>query len=354
MTPKPSLAETIAEAERRAFAAGAILPLESEAIDADDGQFQFQATWLSSLSMKDMAAAIAASGPAAANPFLPPEPDLVVTDLSPTHMIILNKVPLEPGHVMAISREFRQQQSLLDVEDWQAIATVLAEIDVLVMFNGGKPAGASQDHRHIHFMPGRKASLEPLFLDLAVSPDPQRVPAFNFPHVLVRLDGAAAIEAGAEPAALAEELDVAFRRAAQGVRIVEELPRPTYHSVHFHPADFGGVLASVDQQISEPDLLAPYGDWLPAGDDWRMAMTPDVLDLAAVTISTPDPVALAGSWSRLLDRPQVGLRLALDQGEIRFALGQTTAITGIDLKVADRTRAGEPAVTIGGVAFSPV
>ena len=144
------------------------------------------------------------------------------------------------------------------------------------------------------------------------------------------------------------------RIAAQGVRVVEELPRPTYHSVHFHPADFGGVLASVDQQISEPDLLAPYGDWLPAGDDWRMAMTPDVLDLAAVTISTPDPVALAGSWSRLLDRPQVGLRLALDQGEIRFALGQTTAITGIDLKVADRTRAGEPAVNIGGVAFSPV
>ena len=132
-------------------------------------------------------------------------------------MIILNKFPLEPGHVMAISREFRQQQSLLDVEDWQAIATVLAEIDVLVMFNGGKPAGASQDHRHIHFMPGRKASLEPLFLDLAVSPDPQRVPAFNFPHVLVRLDGAAAIEAGAEPAALAEELDVAFRRAAQAL-----------------------------------------------------------------------------------------------------------------------------------------
>ena len=54
-----------------------------------------------------------------------------------------------------------------------------------------------------------------------------------------------------------------------GVRVVDDIDRPDYRASHFHPADFGGMLVSIDQQRSAPDHLEPFGDWLPAGQDWR-------------------------------------------------------------------------------------
>lgn len=156
-----------------------------------------------------------------------------------------------------------------------------------------------------------------------------------------------------------------------GVRVVDDIDSPDYRASHFHPADFGGMLVSIDQQRTTADYLDPYGDWMPAGPDWRQARTGTVLDLVGITLSHPDPEALAALWSKLLgaDRdPENRLRQPLDHGEIRFreAPGEMTWISRIDLKVADvddvldRARGDglevdeEGGVLIGGVRFRPV
>jgi len=158
------------------------------------------------------------------------------------------------------------------------------------------------------------------------------------------------------------------RAVSMGVRVVDDIDRPDYRAVHFHPADFGGVLVSFDQQRDVSDPLAPFGDWLPAGPDWRNALSGEVLELQSVTISTHEPTALARRWSALLARPldtADSLRLPLDRGEIRFAgapEATATCVSGVALRVRDigaviqRARAAgtdvdEDGVLIGGVRF---
>jgi hypothetical protein len=155
-----------------------------------------------------------------------------------------------------------------------------------------------------------------------------------------------------------------------GVRVVDDIDTKAYRASHFHPADFGGMLVSLDQQRTVTDYLEPEGDWWPAGKDWRAAQAPSGLDLAGITLESADPAALAGLWSRLLDTPPDPadpLRLPLKRGDVRFAAGERpmTWISIIDLKVADpaaaldRARAAGLDVTgdgvlIGGVRFRPV
>ncbi len=160
------------------------------------------------------------------------------------------------------------------------------------------------------------------------------------------------------------------RVAALGVRVVDDIDTPGYRAAHFHPADFGGMLVSIDQQRSAPDHLEPFGDWWPAGPDWRAARTGTVLDLVGLTLSHPDPDALAARWSTLLDTPLDPAdprTLTLARGRVSFCEGPDalTWIAGVDLKVtdvddvldrarADRLDVDDDGVLIGGVRFRPV
>jgi hypothetical protein len=158
------------------------------------------------------------------------------------------------------------------------------------------------------------------------------------------------------------------RLASMGVRVVDDIDRPDYRASHYHPADCGGVLTSIDQQRTVSDYLDPDGDWWPAGADWRAARTPEVLDLTAVTLASSDPHALAARWSAVLDRPlESPLRLPLEKGELRFEEGDTatTEYRAAELRVTDpdaaltRARAAGLDVTgdgvrIGGLRFLPV
>jgi hypothetical protein len=161
------------------------------------------------------------------------------------------------------------------------------------------------------------------------------------------------------------------RAEALGVRVVDRIDTPAYYCAHFHPADFGGMLASFDQQRTETDPLASGGDWMPAGPDWLPAQAKDVADITAVTLSTADPHALARRWSDLVNRPlspEDPLRLPLDRGDIVFVAGGAgapTLIEGLDIAVADPEAAlyharraglevGPGGVRIGGLAMRPV
>jgi hypothetical protein len=153
-----------------------------------------------------------------------------------------------------------------------------------------------------------------------------------------------------------------------GVRVVDDIDRPGYRAAHFHPNDFGGILTSVDQQRTTDDLLDPFGDWWPAGPDWREARTEEVLDVTAAVLAAADPVALGKRWSVLVGRPlSAPSRLPLDRGELRFVAGEAngTTIQRIELKVRSPEAAMERArraglgvsdegVLIGGVRFAPV
>lgn len=87
------------------------------------------------------------------NPFLPYEKDLFVTNLSDTHVCILNKFNVVKNHLLLITREFESQENWLNLNDFTAMAQVLEEIDGLGFYNGGKLAGASQPHKHLQVTP---------------------------------------------------------------------------------------------------------------------------------------------------------------------------------------------------------
>lgn len=161
------------------------------------------------------------------------------------------------------------------------------------------------------------------------------------------------------------------RIAALGVRVVDDIDRPDYRAAHFHPGDFGGVLTSVDEQRTGGDWLEPFGDWWPAGPNWRASQADEVLEITAATLAGADPQALAARWSVLTGHaldPADSLRMPLDRGELRFVAGDAaagTAIRAIALRVrqpdAIRARAAhagldvtEEGVLIGGVRFAAV
>lgn len=100
------------------------------------------------------------------NPFLPWEPGLEVCRLPPEHVLLLNKYPVQRGHVLVISDRWKAQSGWLDVADWRAVVQVGMDTSGLWFFNSSAAAGASQPHRHLQLLPGRTGAsicpLEPL------------------------------------------------------------------------------------------------------------------------------------------------------------------------------------------------
>lgn len=87
------------------------------------------------------------------NPFLPWEPPLEVGQLQGSHVLILNKYPVQPCHLLLITRQWQPQSGWLAGLDWQAVAHVAADTGGLWFFNSGPTAGASQPHRHLQLLP---------------------------------------------------------------------------------------------------------------------------------------------------------------------------------------------------------
>ena len=129
------------------------------------------------------------------NPFLPYEEDLFVADISPTHLCLLNKFNVVDNHLLIVTREFEEQESLLNWQDFQAMWACLAEIDGLMFYNGGKIAGASQKHKHLQLVPTPLAPnqtesipIAPLFASAVFEGDVGRVPDLPFVNGFCRFD----------------------------------------------------------------------------------------------------------------------------------------------------------------------
>ena len=87
------------------------------------------------------------------DPFLPYEEDLFVSDLTPTHLCLLNKFNVVEHHLLIVTRDFELQENLLNFNDFVALWACLQEIDGLAFYNGGETAGASQKHKHLQLVP---------------------------------------------------------------------------------------------------------------------------------------------------------------------------------------------------------
>ncbi len=118
------------------------------------------------------------------DPFLPADPRLIVSDLGADHLVVLNKYPVLPHHLLLITRRFVSQTAPLEPEDLRAASAALVPAEALVFYNAGPQAGASQPHRHLQVVrtplhPG----LPPLPLEELLLDDPPVRLA------LARLDG---------------------------------------------------------------------------------------------------------------------------------------------------------------------
>lgn len=128
------------------------------------------------------------------DPFLPYEADLFVSDLTKTHLCLLNKFNVVNNHLLIVTRNFEEQTNLLNINDFIALWACIREIDGLAFFNGGEIAGASQRHKHLQlvplpFIPDTK------FLPIAPAIDRVQftnslgsIPGFPFKNAIAKID----------------------------------------------------------------------------------------------------------------------------------------------------------------------
>ncbi len=87
------------------------------------------------------------------DPFLPYNKNLFVCDISSSHLCLLNKFNIVDGHLLIVTRDFEEQEDLINIHDFAALWSCMQEIDGLAFYNGGSAAGASQRHKHLQLLP---------------------------------------------------------------------------------------------------------------------------------------------------------------------------------------------------------
>ena len=107
------------------------------------------------------------------NPFSPWEKILEIEKIGETHQLILNKYPVQKGHILLITNTWKPQNGWLDINDWIAIQNVNKDTSGLWFFNSSPIAGASQPHRHFQLLRRSKdessCPREKWFLNLKVN-----------------------------------------------------------------------------------------------------------------------------------------------------------------------------------------
>jgi ATP adenylyltransferase len=134
---------------QRALTDGALQPIETGTILLDSDGVRFVLRTVSSLARKDKAR----PGAGPTDPLGDYDRSLFVSDLTPSHYVLLNKFQVVAGHVLLVTRAFERQERLLTVEDFAALVTCLSEVDGLAFYNGGAEAGASQRRKHLQLVP---------------------------------------------------------------------------------------------------------------------------------------------------------------------------------------------------------
>jgi sulfate adenylyltransferase (ADP) / ATP adenylyltransferase len=180
-----------------ALECGALQPIPTESDFIEQGGIRFLVRVLANLARKAAAKnqqEQQADSGKDFNPFLPYDQDLFVADLSDTHVCLLNKYNVVDHHLLLITREFEDQETLLTYRDFEALWFCLSEIDGLGFYNSGKLAGASQRHKHLQLVPlplvpsGDKIPIESALRTATWNGTIGKSAALPFHHALCWLD----------------------------------------------------------------------------------------------------------------------------------------------------------------------
>jgi ATP adenylyltransferase len=164
MRTTAELASRVAQAGARALADGALQPIASSCERVLDGGVNFVVRTTVSTEKPRAVSETLSQGPTGpqsptANPFLPYHPAVFVADLSPSHVCLLNKFSVVPGHVLVVTRAFEPQAAPLTLDDFRAWFDCLRGLETehgqsaVGFYNSGPLAGASQPHKHLQVVP---------------------------------------------------------------------------------------------------------------------------------------------------------------------------------------------------------
>jgi ATP adenylyltransferase len=124
------------------------------------------------------------------NPFLPYEPELYLSDISDSHVALLNKFNVVDHHLLIVTKEYEEQENLLNLKDFEAMWICMAEFEGLAFYNGGVVAGASQAHKHLQQVPvplgegpGR-TPMDPVLASTRLDEQVRTVPELPFIHAV--------------------------------------------------------------------------------------------------------------------------------------------------------------------------
>ncbi len=185
---KGSLWHSLVRTTEHALKSGALRSFPTGHAFIEDGGVRFFVRVLASLREKTVART-----KQDADPFLPPEKDLTVADITDTHVAVLNKFNVVDHHLLIVTRRFEDQDSLLTLTDFEALWLCMAEYNSLGFYNGGREAGASQQHKHLQMVPLPLAPAGPPVPIAPLLPAPGSIaaigtiPAFSFLNSYVRL-----------------------------------------------------------------------------------------------------------------------------------------------------------------------
>ena len=122
----------------QAQASGALVPLATEVLTAPQHE-PFVLRRLLSATPKHLR-----RGGPKPNPFLPWERALEVDQLDSGHVVLLNKYPVQAGHLLLITASWQPQSGWLSGDDWRAVAHLAGDTGGLWFFNSCAASGASQ------------------------------------------------------------------------------------------------------------------------------------------------------------------------------------------------------------------
>ena len=167
------------------------IPTEYELIQYEE--IDFLVRILTNLNRKDNAKKQQKKISKDFNPFLPYEQDLFVADISDTHVCLLNKFNVVDNHLLMITREFEEQETLLNLNDFVALSACLLQVDGLGFYNSGKIAGASQRHKHLQLVPFPlipelpKTPIDDVIKTATYQDNIGQVSCFNFVHGITKM-----------------------------------------------------------------------------------------------------------------------------------------------------------------------
>ncbi len=162
-----SLWERLKAQSAHGLETGYLRPIKTTVERIETGDISFLVYVLANILRKEEAKAQQGKT-ASENPFLPYEQDLYVTDISETHLCLLNKFNVVDHHFLIVTREFEHQDNWLTMADFDALRKCLSEVDGLGYYNGGTAAGASQPHKHLQVIP-RSDELAELPVEIAMT-----------------------------------------------------------------------------------------------------------------------------------------------------------------------------------------